>query len=132
MKYVSIAALVLLSSCGVGSFNTDNPSSIGPTQQVSAANRVFAIKTSYQIPLVAAVNYNKLPPCERVGAPVICRNAEVVAVLRQANDAAIKTLDAAEYIVRSKAVPEATKQLSVDSAEKAVKAMEAVVASTKK
>lgn len=116
VKMVVFAGILTAYGCAV--FSTS-----GTAQQ-----RVYAIKSEYQLVLSAAVTYKNLPKCSAPGAPVVCSDDKVVAKLQQADSVAGPAIQAAENTVRDPNFDKSTTDAVMVAAQNALNVLTAVVA----
>lgn len=96
------------------------------TAPQNAAQAVYAAHGTYTVALTAAVNYKRLPPCNKPPAPALCSKPEVVKQLQQADDVAFTALQAAQRIVRAPDSSAGTIQTAIFNANQAISAFAAI------
>jgi hypothetical protein len=96
------------------------------TTPQNAAQAVYAAHGTYATALTVAINYKRLPPCNKPPAPALCSKPEVVKQLQQADDVAFTALSTAQRIVRAPDSSATTVQTAIFNANQAISAFAAI------
>lgn len=113
-RKVGLAAAFLLAGCMNG---TGTPAPVMPK---SPAQSVFEIKAAEAVALTVFLRYKALPRCGQVGSTMLCSDAGVVSRVQAADLVAAKSIDTAEFAVRSPGFSPAAMQSLLQAAQSAV------------
>lgn len=92
------------------------------------AQVVFALKSRYEVALIAANKYEDFKRCTVVPKTTPCSDPEVVQAIRRADNAVKLAMDAAERVVRDPNALKSTKDLVIASARESLSALTVLIA----
>lgn len=118
IKYLAFIAALAVIAC--------TPTPV-PISQTDLQNKVLAVETAYEIPLLLAVAYNQRPRCRVPKTVVLCSDTAIIEKLRTANHIVLAALGAAAQTASTPGITADVVNAAIVTAANAVAAFQLIL-----